>query len=720
MIEHARNLLKNIFGYDHFRPHQAEVIQNVLSGNDTLVIMPTGGGKSLCYQIPALIFKGLTIVVSPLISLMKDQVEQLRAYGIPAIVLNSSLSYDEYQYNVQYLRSGQVKLLYLAPETLLQQRTLHLLSTIQVSCLTIDEAHCISEWGHDFRPEYRKIADVRKHFPHCTCIALTATATPKVQKDIAVNLKMAQANIFISSFDRPNLFLQVKDKVDALEQSIRFIKRYPKQAGIIYCFSRKQVDEVTANLQIFGYQARAYHAGLSDQDRQGAEEAFLKDDVQIIVATIAFGMGINKPNVKFVIHYDLPKNVESYYQQIGRAGRNGLPAHCLLLYTRGDIRKIKFFIKQMDFSERAVAESLLNSLIRFIETDRCRRPALLNYFGEKYSSAKCGMCDNCISEKHLPIDMTIPAQMFLSCVKRAGEKFASRYIADILHGVENSKIKSNKHHELSTYGIGTDYSIEQWMQLCRQLVHRGFVQEESQYGTLSLNDRSWDILRGKEIFWGKMEDEREKIPEEKTDLKKYDKELFEELRSLRKELADSENVPPYVIFPDKTLIDLATYFPQSKELFLQMHGVGYTKFDKYGQPFLGRITEYCEQYDIQEIPKATDKTNPLKKISLKKRKYITIGEAFNEGKSIHDLVTTYKIKQATVCDHIYRYHQEGHSLAQQDVAIASTLTEKDRQTVINLFYKRGTALLRPVYEDLEEKVSYDELHLLRIDFLVNH
>lgn len=718
-METAQGILKNIFGYDHFRPQQGEIIQNVLSGNDTLVIMPTGGGKSLCYQIPALLFNGLTIVVSPLISLMKDQVEQLRAYGIPAVVLNSSISYEEYQYNVQSIQSGQTKLLYLAPETLLQERTLQLLSTVKVDCLTIDEAHCISEWGHDFRPEYRKIAEVRAHFPGCTCIALTATATPRVQKDIANTLKLELSNTFISSFDRPNLFLQVKDKVDALSQSIRFIKRYPRQSGIIYCFSRKQVDEVTENLQVLGYKAKAYHAGLSDKHRQEAQEEFLKDDLQIIVATIAFGMGINKPNVKFVIHYDLPKNIESYYQQIGRAGRNGLPAHCLLLYTRGDIRKIKFFIKQMEFAERAVAESHLNSLIRFIETDRCRRPALLTYFGEKYATAKCGMCDNCISEKNLPIDMTIPAQMFLSCIKRADEKFAARYITDLLHGVENAKIKGNEHHLLSTYGIGKDYSKEQWLSLGRQLVQRGYLEEESQYGVLTLNPKSWDILRGKEIFWGKMEDEAEEILEEKTEIKKYDKELFEELRSLRKRLADDENVPPYVIFPDKTLVDLAIYFPKSKGSFLQMHGVGVTKFDKYGAPFLDAVVDYCDIYHLDEIEKKTERTKPLKKTSLKKRKYVVTAEAFNQGTSINALKSQLKIKLSTICDHLYRYHQEGNELVPQDVAKDSKLSKEDQTRITHAFHKCGPDLLRPVFEELGEKYSYDDLHLMRLNFIVN-
>ena len=374
MSTKADSILKSVFGYDDFRPLQAEIIDNVLHKNDTLVIMPTGGGKSLCYQIPALIFDGLTVVVSPLISLMKDQVEQLVEVGVAATFLNSSLPPDEYAHAVARVRRGEVKLLYLAPETLLMQRTLNLLASLSIDSLTIDEAHCISEWGHDFRPEYRQLIEVRQHFPDAVTIALTATATPRVRQDIKSSLGFSEANEFIASFDRPNLFLQVAPKTNPVVQTIAFLRERTDQSGIIYCFSRRQVDDLSETLAREGFSARPYHAGLSDRDRRENQEAFIRDNVQIIVATIAFGMGINKPNVRFVVHFDLPKNIESYYQQIGRAGRDGLPSHCLLLFSYSDTQKIKHFINEKpDAQERRIASRHLSELVRFSEADSCRR-----------------------------------------------------------------------------------------------------------------------------------------------------------------------------------------------------------------------------------------------------------------------------------------------------------------------------------------------------------
>ena len=381
----SSSILKNTFGYDTFRPLQREVIENVLAGRDTLAVMPTGGGKSLCYQIPALLFDGLTVVVSPLISLMKDQVEQLRAFGVPALFLNSSLSPQEYQENMEYVRRGEVKLLYVAPETLLTPRILSLLAELKVDCFTIDEAHCISEWGHDFRPEYRQLVEVRQRFPEAVCLALTATATSRVRQDIRTTLKFATTNEFVASFNRENLYIEVAPKRDPIAQTIQMLERYKDQSGIIYCFSRKQVDELAAYLASKGYSVRPYHAGLEDAERRSNQEAFIRDDAQIIVATIAFGMGINKPNVRFVIHYDLPKSIESYYQEIGRAGRDGLPAHCLLLYSYADVAKLNYFIDQKEGNERRVAMQHLDAIVRYAEDERtCRRKPLLNYFGESY------------------------------------------------------------------------------------------------------------------------------------------------------------------------------------------------------------------------------------------------------------------------------------------------------------------------------------------------
>ena len=387
MIDKAERILKHVFGYDEFRPLQADIIENVLHKNDTLVIMPTGGGKSLCYQLPALIFEGLTIVVSPLISLMKDQVEQLVQMGVSAVFLNSSLSLGEYRHNVDRIKRGAVKLLYLAPEALLKANMLDMLSSVEVDCLTIDEAHCISQWGHDFRPEYRQLVQVRDRFPKAACIALTATATPRVREDIKANLGFDASNEFIDSFDRKNLFIQIATKYNPLDQTIKFIKKFPNQSGIVYCFSRRQVDDLYEALRSEGFSVRPYHAGLTDKERNENQERFIRDDAQIIVATIAFGMGIDKPDVRFVVHYDLPQTIESYYQEIGRAGRDGLRSDCLLLFSYGDIQKIKYFINKKETREQRVAIIHLNALLRFVETEVCRRIPLLDYFGETYPAS---------------------------------------------------------------------------------------------------------------------------------------------------------------------------------------------------------------------------------------------------------------------------------------------------------------------------------------------
>ncbi len=392
------SILKETFGYDTFRPHQREVIENVLAGRDTLAVMPTGGGKSLCYQIPALLFDGLTVVVSPLISLMKDQVEQLRAFGVPALFINSSLSSQDYQHNMEQVKRGEVKLLYVAPETLLTPRILSLLSGLKVDLLTIDEAHCISEWGHDFRPEYRQIVEVRKRFPNTVCLALTATATTRVRQDIRATLEFTTTNEFVASFNRENLYLEVLRKRDPISQTIRILERHKDQSGIIYCFSRRQVDELAMVLASKGYSVLPYHAGLEDLERKQNQEAFIRDDAQIIVATIAFGMGINKPNVRFIIHFDLPKSIESYYQEIGRAGRDGLPAHCTLLFNYSDVAKINYFIDQKEGDEKRIATGHLDAIVRYAEDElTCRRKPLLNYFGESYSAQTCSNCDNCTS-----------------------------------------------------------------------------------------------------------------------------------------------------------------------------------------------------------------------------------------------------------------------------------------------------------------------------------
>ncbi len=584
----SASILKDTFGYDAFRPLQREVIENVLARRDTLAVMPTGGGKSLCYEIPALLFDGLTVVVSPLISLMKDQVEQLRAAGVPALFLNSSLQPEEYQANIARVQAGSVRLLYVAPETLLTPRLFALLSELRVDCLTIDEAHCISEWGHDFRPEYRQLADVRRRFPSAVCLALTATATPRVRADIRSSMGFTGFNEFVASFNRENLFIEVQPKREATLQATRFLERFKDQSGIIYCFSRKQVDELAYYLERRGISVRPYHAGLEDDERRRNQEAFIRDDAQIIVATIAFGMGINKPDVRFVLHYDLPKSIEGYYQEIGRAGRDGLPAHCLLLYSYSDVVKLKYFINQKEGTERQVAMQHIDAIVHYAEDEiHCRRKPLLNYFGEDYAVQNCANCDNCIAKAPTQIDITVPAQKFLSCVKRTGERFGAAHVTEVLLGSKGERILRLGHDRLSTYGIGGELNKQQWMHLARQLVQMGYLEQESEYRTLSLSPKALDALKNRTPILGQLQEAPQRAfhRAEMAELE-YNHALFALLRAKRKELANEAGVPPYVIFADRTLVEMAAYNPQSPERLLDISGVGQVKASQYGEAFL--------------------------------------------------------------------------------------------------------------------------------------
>lgn len=721
MIDRAKTILKDVFGYDDFRPLQVKIIENVLNKKDTLVIMPTGGGKSICYQIPALIFSGLTVVVSPLISLMKDQVEQLTALGVKAVLLNSSLTAGEYSCNIAQIRSGEVKLVYLAPETLFMPKTLTLLSSLPLDCLTIDEAHCISEWGHDFRPEYRKLVEIRTHFPSTVCIALTATATPMVQKDIKNNLRFDTSNEFIDSFNRENLFLQIVSKKDPVLQTIEFLKKYPDRSGIIYCFSRKQVDELYGILHDEGYSVKPYHAGLDDTERKQNQELFIRDDVQIIVATIAFGMGINKPNVRFVVHYDLPKSIENYYQEIGRAGRDGLKSHCLLLFSYGDIQKIKYFINQKEEKEKRVANLHLNALLQFAETDVCRRIPLLQYFGEDYSVSNCDTCDNCQAEEKELIDITIPAQKFLSCVKRTDEMFGAGHIIDVLRGSQSQKVLKYNHHKLSTYGIGKDYSKKQWFHLSRQFLHKGLMTMDLEFGGLKLTEKTLEVFKGRQTVSGVLEEASDEYTQTREDILEYDTTLFEILRKKRKELADESNVPPYVIFPDKTLIEMATFFPQSRESLLTIHGVGAEKFRKYGEICLEIICSHCIANQLDEQPKMELKKQRKKPPATPKygakQRYVVIGELYNSGKSIEEIMSEQGIKQNTVLDYLYKYLKDGYSLPSDGLLTLMTLRDEKQTVILESFEKLGTEFLSPVYEALEKKVSYDELKIYRLYYL---
>lgn len=494
-------VLSSVFGYKNFRPLQEAVINSVLAKKDTLVIMPTGGGKSLCYQIPALILKGITIVVSPLISLMSNQVASLEKHGIHSVFLNSSLEWKEYLKAVDEIKKGFVKIIYVSPEGLATSRIRDLLNegNLEVSCITIDEAHCVSEWGHDFRPDYMEIFSVRKLFPKATMIALTATATEQVKKDIIKNLGLKKPEIFTTSFDRKNIFLEVQPKKSGESQVIEFLKNHKNESGIIYCTSRRQVDELFVSLKKKGYSVLNYHAGLPDDVRGEHQQLFIEDKVKIIVATVAFGMGIDKPNVRFVINFDLPKSIEEYYQEIGRAGRDGQPAWALLLYTYADVHKIRYFFT--DMADPTKAEMKLKSMVNFASGNSCRRKALLNYFGEKYEAGTgesdgswcCDICSNLREAKPLT-DMTIPIQKFLCCILRTKSRFGAAYVIDVLLGSHNKRILENGHNMISTFSIGHELTKDDWHDLVDLLLEKEYIQRVGEYNVLELTNKGRDLL----------------------------------------------------------------------------------------------------------------------------------------------------------------------------------------------------------------------------------
>jgi ATP-dependent DNA helicase RecQ len=585
--------LRRVFGLQDFRPHQREIIEHVIDGGDAFVLMPTGGGKSLCYQLPALHRNGLCIVVSPLISLMKDQVDALLANGVRAALYNSTLEAAEARSVLARLHRGDLDLLYVAPERMMRPGFIHSLEAIPVGLVAIDEAHCVSQWGHDFRPEYAALGELRPHFPDTPFIALTATADPQTREDIVSVLGLQRARRFITGFDRPNIRYTVLEKHQPQSQLLRFLRNREKESGIVYALSRKRVEEVARHLAEHGYPAAAYHAGLPAAERKDVQERFVRDELAIVVATVAFGMGIDKPNVRFVVHYDLPRHLEGYYQETGRAGRDGLPAEALLLFGAQDAATARYQLEQGGNEQQKRIEShKLNAMVGFAESLTCRRRVLLGYLGETLEQ-DCGNCDICLDPPER-FDATEAAQKVLSCVYRLGQSFGIKHVVDVLRGADNERIRTFGHERLSTYGIGQERSSAEWLSITRQLIHRGYLlQDIATFSVLKLTPPALRVLKGGEsVVLARprvKETTRRKTPAAAMDLGPGDTRLFEALRELRKRLAAEAGVPPYVIFGDAALLEMSRQRPRNEAEFLEVNGVGQVKLARYGSAFLEAI-----------------------------------------------------------------------------------------------------------------------------------
>ncbi len=598
--DRVHSALKKYFGHDSFRPLQADIVNDALNGRDVFALLPTGGGKSLCYQLPAVLSEGLTVVISPLIALMKDQVDGLTENGISATFLNSSLGKKDAAQRYAKLFAGDYQVLYVAPERLMLGGFLEDLKKWNVCRFAVDEAHCISEWGHDFRPEYRQLAELRKRFPDTPFMALTATATDRVRDDIVKQLQLRKPTNYVASFNRPNLAYRIEQKQAVFRQILKFVQARPFDSGIIYCFSRKATEQTADRLRQEGIEALPYHAGMTPLQRAANQEAFIRDEVKVVCATVAFGMGIDKPNVRYVIHQDIPKNIEGYYQETGRAGRDGLPSECVLYFSPGDVAKQLGFIAEKEPKEREVAKEQLRQIVHYAESSACRRQVLLGYFSETWTEGNCGNCDNCNQPKET-FDGTIAAQKFMSCIFRVSQVSSFgvgiNHIVDILLGSRNEKVLKWGHDRLSTHNIGGEYKRAEWQAFARELIRSEYVyQDPESFGALSLT------LKGKSALRDRTPIKLTKLPVSANALQRdrnrskggieCNEDLFSILRSLRKEIADENGVPPYIVFSDVTLREMARYFPANEDKLSEISGVGYKKLEAYGEAFLEAITEF--------------------------------------------------------------------------------------------------------------------------------
>jgi ATP-dependent DNA helicase RecQ len=706
--------LKKHFGYDEFRPLQREIISDALAGRDVFVLMPTGGGKSLCFQLPALIRDGLTIVVSPLISLMKDQVDALRTSGIPATYLNSTLDRHEATVRWRGLHRGEYRMLYVAPERLMLDTFLERAVNWNIAQLAIDEAHCISEWGHDFRPEYRELKKLRTHFPDVPVMALTATATERVRSDIVKQLTLREPRCYVASFNRPNLAYRVVPKTAPYEQLLTFIRSRPNDSGIIYCASRKSAESVAGNLKEDGVSAEPYHAGLTSGERTKNQEAFLRDDVRVITATIAFGMGINKPNVRFVVHYDLPKNLESYYQETGRAGRDGLPSECVLLFSASDVAKQLHFIEEKSETEARIARTQLQQMVHYAETRDCRRMTLLRYFGEEYTKPSCEGCDNCLTPRET-FDGTVPAQKFLSCVHRihakSGFGFGLNHIVDVLRGADTEAIRQRSHNELSTYGIGPELKREAWQAIGRELLRLGFIEcAPGKFATLALTRTGREALRCRTpITLTKpievVSQRRDQKPRAGTI--ECDEALFERLRDLRRKMADDRDVPAYVIFSDVSLREMAKNYPTTATEFRRIPGVGEQKLKDFAEAFLSEIKNYLAANPRRTFSSGPDPLRRTRRARLNDSQRETL-QRFRAGESVDDISRARGFVRSTIYDHLEAAIKSGESLE-----LDRFFTAAQRDEIASAFRKASDAKLADVRPLLGGKYDYAELRIFR-------
>ena len=729
-IATAQSILKSQFGYDAFRHNQQDAIQCILNHQDCLVLMPTGGGKSLCYQIPALMLDGLTVVVSPLIALMKDQVDALRANGVQAEYLNSTQSSIEQKRVVTAVRDGSVKLLYVAPERIMHSSAqfFEFLESVRVSLFAIDEAHCISSWGHDFRPEYMQLGQLKKRFAHIPLIALTATADDLVRRDIVERLHIESAPAFVSSFNRPNIYYRVEPKRNTYAQLFKYLQDRRDESGIIYCLSRKTADGLAADLRADGFSALAYHAGLDKEVRELHQEQFLKDEVKIMVATIAFGMGIDKSNVRFVVHYDLPKNIESYYQETGRAGRDGLQSEALLFFSAGDVMKLRNFAMVEDNAEQSqIMLKKLSTMAQYGELKSCRRKFLLDYFSERGANT-CGHCDNC-HKTHATFDGTLIAQKALSAVVRTEQRMGLTYLVDFLRGAKTQKIW-DKHKALKTYGIGADISKEDWFAYFRDLLAQGYLaQSDGQYPSMILTEKSRAVLKGEATVTLYEIERADAGSRKKSKLvaeseHAYNEALFETLRSVRTELARTAGVPPFVVFSDASLIDMATYLPLSEDDMHHISGVGEVKYQRYGETFLTAIQQFCQAHSLDTLmhlkSKRAERTpaNNAQRNNESATASATASTStfkvslalFKSGKNAAQIAQERGLSVGTIEGHLARFIQSG------EIALNELLTPEKAQTIREALAQiEYTGALSPIKEHLGDGFTYGEIRAVLVD-----